>query len=100
MTVSKSVYEYFLANSCLNLSCELVSCLQSDYLRKKLQMRIYEFVNLSFCGCSIIQDFVPINQNVCTGNVETSNAAYTSQKEQNYPWLPFYLFNLNAIYIY
>ena len=48
---------------------------------------------LAFCGCCIIRDFVPINRNVSTGNVDTSNAAYTSQKEQNYIWLPFYLFN-------
>ena len=32
-----------------------------------------------------------INQNVRTGKVDTSNAAYTSQMEQNYLWLPFYL---------
>ena len=28
-----------------------------------------------------MRDFVPINKNVSTGNVVTSNAAYTSQKE-------------------
>ena len=37
--------------------------------------------------------FVLINRNVSTGNVDTSNAAYTSQKEQNHLLLPFYLFN-------
>ena len=58
---------------------------------KMLQIR--EFVNLPFGGCSIIRDFVPINQNVSTDNVDTSNVACTSQKEQNYLWLPFYLFN-------
>ena len=58
---------------------------------KMLQIR--EFVNSPFCGCCIIRDFVCINQNVSTGNVDTSNAAYTSQKERNYLWLPFYLFN-------
>ena len=39
VTVSKGVYEYLLANSCLNLPCVLVSCFQSDFLR------IQEFVN-------------------------------------------------------
>ena len=56
-------------------------------------LQIPEFVNSPFCGCCIIQDFVPINPNVSTGNMNTSNAAYKSQKEQNYLWLPFYLFN-------
>ena len=58
---------------------------------KMLQIR--EFVNMHFCGYCIIRDFVLINRNVSTGNVDTSNAAYTSQKEQDYLWLPFYLFN-------
>ena len=88
--VSKGVYEYFLANSCLNLSCECF--LPSIRLFMKM-LQIREFVNSPFCGCCIIQDFVPINRNVSTGNVDTTNAAYTSQKEQNYLWLPFYLFN-------
>ena len=48
---------------------------------------------LAFCGFCIIQDFVPINRNVNTGNMDTSNAAYKSQKEQNYLCLPFHLFN-------
>ena len=65
--------------------------LPSIRLTKMLQIR--EFVNSPFCGCCIIQDFVPMNRNVSTGNVDTSNAAYLSQKEQNYLWLPFYLFN-------
>ena len=47
-------------------------------------LQIQEFVNSPFCGCCIIPDFVPVNQNVSTGNGDTSNAAYTSQKEQNY----------------
>ena len=34
-----------------------------------------------------------MNRNASTGKADTSNAAYTSQKEQNYIWLPFYLFN-------
>ena len=55
--------------------------------------QIQEFVNSPFCGCCIIRDFVPINRDVNTGNVDTSNAAYMSQKEQNYLCLPFYLFN-------
>ena len=54
-----------------------------------LQIQEFEFVNLPFCGCCIMRDIVPINQNVSTGNVDTSNAAYTSQKEQNYLWLVF-----------
>ena len=41
---------------------------------KMLQIR--EFVNSSFCGCCIIQDFVPINRNVSTGNEDTSNVSY------------------------
>ena len=65
---------------------------------KMLQIR--EFVNLPFCGFCSIQDFVPIKQNVSTGIVDTSNAAYTSQKEQNYLCLPFYLFNLNTTCLY
>ena len=79
-----------IANSCLNFSCELVS---HRLLTKMLQIR--EFVNFLFCGTRrcIIRDFVPINRNVNTGNVDASNAAYTSQKEHNYLWLPFYLFN-------
>ena len=56
-------------------------------------LQIREFVKWPFCGCCIIRDFVPMNRNVSTGNVDTSNAAYTSQKEQTYLWLPFYLFN-------
>ena len=52
-------------------------------------LQIQEFVNSNFCGCCIIRDFVPINQNVNTGNLDTSNAAYRSQQEQNYLWLPF-----------
>ena len=58
---------------------------------KMLQIR--EFVNSNFYGCCIIRDFIPINQNVSTGNLDTSNAANTPQKEQNYLWLPFYLFS-------
>ena len=65
---------------------------------KMLQIR--EFVNSPFCGYCIIQDFVPVNRNVNTGNVDTSNAAYTSQKYQNYLWLAFYLFNSNATCLY
>ena len=65
---------------------------------KMLQIR--EFVTLSFCACCIIQDFVPINRNVNTGKVDTSNAAYESQKEQNYLWLAFSLFNSNATCLY
>ena len=34
VTVSNDIDEYFLANSCLKMTCELVSSLQSDYLRK------------------------------------------------------------------
>ena len=49
---------------------------------KMLQIR--EFVNSNFCGCCIIRDFIPKNQNISTGNLDTSNAAYTSQQEQNY----------------
>ena len=52
-----------------------------------------EFVNSPFLGFCIIQDFVPIDRNVSTGNVDTSNEAYTPQKEQNYLWLPLYLSN-------
>ena len=63
-------------------------------------LQIREFVTLPFCGCCIIQDFVPINRNVNTGNVDTPNAAYTSQKEQNYLWLAFSLFNSNATCLY
>ena len=48
----------FFANSCLDLSCECVSCLQADFFTKMLQ--IQEFVNSPFCGCCILQDFVPI----------------------------------------
>ena len=58
--------------------------------KKMLQIR--EFVNSPFCGYCIIRDFVPKNLNISTGNMDTSNAAYTFQKEQNYLWLPFYLF--------
>ena len=58
---------------------------------KMLQIR--EFVNSPFCGCCIIQYFVPINRNVSTGNVDTLNVAHMPQKEQNYLWLSFYLFN-------
>ena len=42
-------------------------------------LQIREFVNSPLLW-SIIQDFVPINRNVHTRNVDTSNAAYTSQK--------------------
>ena len=62
----------------------------NQIIYKMLQIR--EFVNSPFCGCCIIQDSVLINRNGSTGNVDTPNAAYTSQKEQNYFWLPFYLF--------
>ena len=65
---------------------------------KMLQIR--EFVTLPFCDCCIIQDFVPINRNVNKGNVDTSNAAYSSQKEQNFLWLAFSLFNPNANCLY
>ena len=58
---------------------------------KMLQIR--EFVNSPLCGCFVIHDFFPINRNVSTGSVATSNAADMSQKEQNYLWLLFYLFN-------
>ena len=73
----------FVMQTCFLLSIRL--------FMKMLQ--IPEFVNSPFCGCCIIQDFVPINRNLSTGNVDTSNAAYTSQKEQNYLWLTSYLFN-------
>ena len=59
---------------------------------KMLQIR--EFVNSSFCGCCIIRDFVPKNRNVSTGNVDTSNAAYLSQKEHT-PKLTFYMYLFN-----
>ena len=49
-------------------------------------LQIREFVNLPFCGCCIKRDCVPINRNVSTGNVDTSNGAYTSQKELNKLW--------------
>ena len=47
-------------------------------------LQILEFVNSPFCRYCVIQDFVPVNGNVSTGIVDTSNAAYTSQKKQNY----------------
>ena len=65
---------------------------------KMLQIR--EFVTSHFCGCCIIRDFVLINRNVSTGNVDTSNAAYTSEKQKNYLWLSFYLLNKNATCLY
>ena len=73
----------------------------------KTQLVLIEFRKLAKCCiCNIrlqtfiyflyeiILDFVPINRNISTGNVDTSNAAFTSQKEQNYLWLPFYLIYL------
>ena len=56
-------------------------------------LQIREIVTMHFCGCCIIRDFVLINRNVSTGQMDALNAAYLSQKEQNYLWLPFYLFN-------
>ena len=75
MTVFKGLYECFLANSCLNLSCELVFLPSIRLFTKMLQIR--EFVNSPFCGCCIIQleDFVPINRNASTGNMNASNTA-------------------------
>ena len=94
MTVSKSVYEYFLANLCLTCHANFILAFNQIFT-KMLQVR--EVVNSPFCGCCIIRDFVPINQNVSTGNVDTSNAAYMSQKNQNYLLLPFYLFNYSLL---
>ena len=37
----------------------------------------------------VLRDFVPINRTIHTSNVDKSYAAFTSQKEQNYLWLPF-----------
>ena len=56
-------------------------------------IRLQTFIYFSY---EIILDFVPINRNISTGNVDTLNAAFTSQKEQNYLWLPFNPFNQNA----
>ena len=50
VTVSKGVYEYFLANSCSNLSCKLVSHLESDYLQNAANTRI--------CKLDFFVDFV------------------------------------------
>ena len=70
----------------------------------KTQLVLIEFRKLAKCRFynirlqtfiyflyEIILDFFPINRNISTGNVDTSNAAFTSQKEQNYLWLPGYL---------
>ena len=63
-------------------------------------LQIKEFVTSPFCGCCIIQDFVPINRNVNTGNVDTSNAGYTSQKEQKYPgYLFIHLIKMQLVFI-
>ena len=63
-------------------------------------LQIGEFVTSQICGCCIIRDFVLMNRNVSTGNVDTSNAAYMSQKEQNYLWLPFsYLIKMQLVFI-
>ena len=41
-----------------------------------------------------------MNRNVNKGNVDTSTEAYTSQKEQNYRWLPFiYLIKTQFVFI-
>ena len=87
--VSKGVYEYFLASSCLNLSCKLVSCLQSDYLQKccryeNLLTRLFVDVVLY----EILSLLIEMSAQVTWIQ---SNAAYTSKKEQNYLWL-YYLF--------
>ena len=65
---------------------------------KMLQIR--EFGTSQICRCCMIRDFVLTNRNVSTGNADTSNAAYTSQKEQNYLWLPFFFLLLWIFYVF
>ena len=77
LRVSKGVYELFLANSC-------ITCFFPSIRLFTKMLQFPEFVTSHFCGCCIIRDFVLINRNVSTGNVDTSNAAYR---------LLFYLFN-------